>query len=214
MEITASYGCLRSRAGFFSKIGRRGALESGEAGSILNRVEQLQWVEAAVAQFEGPLTSYATRLVGNDRARDVVQDTFLRLCAQPREEVEERLGAWLFAVCRNRALDILRKDKRSRPLEASVEEKQVSPTPIASELAELKEETRIALGLLSELPPKQQEVIRLKFKHGLSYREISEVTRLSVSNVGYLIHIGLKTIRLRMNRIEMSAVGKQNGGSR
>lgn len=187
-------------------------MKAREAGFLGTSVEQLQWVEAAVAQFEGPLTSYATRLVGNDRARDVVQDTFLKLCAQPREEIEERLGAWLFAVCRNRALDILRRDKRSRPLESGVEDRRASPEPMPSELTELKEETRVALEFLLELPPKQQEVIRLKFKHGLSYREISEVTRLSVSNVGYLIHIGLKTIRLRMNRIEMSAVGKQNGG--
>lgn len=185
-----------------------------EAGSLGSNAEQLQWVEAAVAQFEGPLTSYATRLVGNDRARDVVQDTFLKLCAQPREEIEERLGAWLFAVCRNRALDVLRRDKRTRPVDGTTAERQASSEPIPSELTELKEETRMALELLSELPPKQQEVIRLKFKHGLSYREISEVTRLSVSNVGYLIHIGLKTIRLRMNRIEMGAVGRQSGGLR
>lgn len=198
----------------FSKMVALGALKPREAVILGSSAEQLQWVEAAVAQFEGPLTSYATRLVGNDRARDVVQDTFLKLCAQPREEIEERLGAWLFAVCRNRALDILRRDKRSRPLEGGVSERQPSAEPIPSELTELKEETRVALELLSELPPKQQEVIRLKFKHGLSYREISEVTRLSVSNVGYLIHIGLKTIRLRMNRIEMSAAGRPHGGGR
>jgi RNA polymerase sigma-70 factor (ECF subfamily) len=48
------------------------------------------------------------------------------------------------------------------------------------------------------LPDNQQEVIRLKVQNGLSYREISEVTGLSVSNVGFLLHKGIKTIREKM----------------
>jgi RNA polymerase sigma-70 factor (ECF subfamily) len=38
----------------------------------------------------------------------------------------------------------------------------------------------------------------LKLQDGLSYREISQVTGLSVSNVGFLMHQGIKTIRERM----------------
>lgn len=52
-----------------------------------------------------------------------------------------------------------------------------------------------ALKVLETLPVSQQEVIRLKFQNELSYKEISQVTGLSVTNVGYLIHAGLKTIR-------------------
>ena len=48
---------------------------------------------------------------------------------------------------------------------------------------------------LQLLPPNQQEVIRLKFQHGLSYKEISAVTGLSVSNVGYLLHVAIKRLR-------------------
>ena len=46
-----------------------------------------------------------------------------------------------------------------------------------------------------ELPDNQQEVIRLKFQNDLSYREISEITGLSVSNVGFLLHVGIKRLR-------------------
>ena len=52
-----------------------------------------------------------------------------------------------------------------------------------------------ATAALAGLPANQQEVIRLKVLDGLSYREISGVTGLSVSNVGFLIHQGIKTIR-------------------
>ena len=46
--------------------------------------------------------------------------------------------------------------------------------------------------------PAVREVIRLKFQSGFSYREISRISGHSVSNVGFLIHTGLKTIRRRM----------------
>src|SRR5438132_1705975 len=67
------------------------------------------WVRSAVERFEGPLILYASRVLGDaEAARDVVQDTFLRLCAQTRAQVDGRLAEWLFTVCRNRSLDVLR----------------------------------------------------------------------------------------------------------
>ena len=43
------------------------------------------WIREAVDRFEGPLTLYATRLLGDaESARDVVQETFLRLCSGAR----------------------------------------------------------------------------------------------------------------------------------
>mgnify|MGYP006259926671 FL=1 len=51
------------------------------------------------------------------------------------------------------------------------------------------------LGFLDKLPDNQKEVIRLKFEGDMSYKEISQVTNLSVSNVGFLIHAGIKKLR-------------------
>ena len=55
-----------------------------------------------------------------------------------------------------------------------------------------------ATAVLNALPENQREVIRLKVQHGLSYREISTVTGLSVSNVGFLLHKGITTLRVRL----------------
>ena len=49
--------------------------------------------------------------------------------------------------------------------------------------------------LLDGLPKNQREVVYLKFQCDLSYKEISEVTQLTVTNVGFLIHTALKNIR-------------------
>src|SRR5947207_2675191 len=73
---------------------------------------QDQWIQSAVLQFEAPLIVYAARILGDsDRARDVVQETFLRLCGQDREQVGPHLLEWLYLVCRNRALDLLRRQR-------------------------------------------------------------------------------------------------------
>ena len=62
-----------------------------------------------------------------------------------------------------------------------------------------RNETRMLLAAqLHQLPANQQEVIRLKFQHGLSYKEISAVTGLTVSNVGFLMHTGISALRQRL----------------
>jgi RNA polymerase sigma-70 factor (ECF subfamily) len=154
------------------------------------------WVRGAVERFQGPLTLYAARLLGDaDAARDVVQDTFLRLCRQDREGVQPRLAEWLFTVCRNRALDVLRKESRMTRLSEEQVQRCLSPAPGPADVAERRELTGRVLGLLESLPPNQREVIRLKFQNGFSYQEISRISGHSVSNVGYLIHHGMKTLR-------------------
>ncbi len=157
------------------------------------------WVRSAVERFEGPLTLYASRLLGDgDSARDVVQDTFLRLCSQSEGDVAPKLAEWLFTVCRNRALDVLRKEARMSQLGDAMAQGRASTDPRPEELVERAESAARVLGLLETLPPGQREVIRLKFQNGFSYQEISRISGYTVGNVGYLIHVGLKTIRARL----------------
>ncbi len=154
------------------------------------------WVRTAVERHQGPLTIYAARLLGDaEAARDVVQETFLRLCSQPKDQLDGRLAEWLFTVCRNRALDVLRKEKRMSQLGDNQAGNRVSHDPGPTEVVERRESTARVLELLDALPPGQREVIRLKFQNGFSYQEISRISGYSVGNVGYLIHVGLKTIR-------------------
>jgi RNA polymerase sigma factor (sigma-70 family) len=155
-----------------------------------------RWVRDALVRFERPLTLYAARLLGDDEAaRDVVQETFLRLCAQDRATVEGRMAEWLFTVCRNRALDVLRKESRMTQLSDEQVGRCTSPDPGPPDVAEGRDAAARVLELMDRLPPGQREAIRLKFQNGFSYREISRISGHSVTNVGYLIHVGLKTLR-------------------
>jgi RNA polymerase sigma-70 factor (ECF subfamily) len=160
-------------------------------------------LEALVARYEGPLLVYAQRVLGGDLtgARDVVQETFLRLCRAPAGEVAGHEAAWLYTVCRRAALDVRRKERRMTLIteDAAVRFQAIpadSADPAIS--AERADSAGEVMRNLARLPENQKEAIVLKFGHGLSYKEIAEVTGHSVSNVGFLIHAGLKAVRERM----------------
>jgi len=158
----------------------------------------------AVDAYEGVLLGYAQGMLGDlETARDVVQDCFLRLHRELRKGVPENVKAWLFRVCRNRAIDLLRKESRLSVVEADLLEQfqdESERNPAARAVA--RETHQRALELLERLPANQREVIRLKFQGDLSYKEISAVTNLSVGNVGYLLHHGLKNLRDLMHESE------------
>ncbi|HEY0966556.1 MAG TPA: sigma-70 family RNA polymerase sigma factor [Opitutaceae bacterium] len=155
-----------------------------------------EFVQNAVVQYQAPLLRYAARLLGDpDRARDVVQDTFVRLVGQPVAEVDGHLAEWLFTVCRHRALDVLRKEGRMKRFAEGEVERLAADAPRPGRTLEHEETQAALLALIGHLPPNQQEVIRLKFQNGFSYKEISRITELSVSNVGFLIHTAVQRLR-------------------
>lgn len=80
----------------------------------------------------------------------------------------------------------------------------VRPAPGSNPAADTMQKDRAArvAELIGELPERQQELLRLKFQNDLSYKQISSITKLSVSNVGYLLHNGIQALRERMRELE------------
>ena len=128
-----------------------------------------------------------------------MQDAFLRLCDQDAATVGSHLAEWLYTVCRNLAIDVKRKEKRTRLMSDEQAESFVSDDAPPTESVEVEDSMSSVLRAMGGLPTNQQECIRLKFQHGLSYKQISQVTDLSVTNVGFLIHTGLKTLRKQLS---------------
>jgi RNA polymerase sigma factor (sigma-70 family) len=158
----------------------------------------MSWIPSVLEEYEKPLTRYAAHITGDvERAREVVQDTFMKLCRQKPSEVRDHLAQWLYTVCRNRALDVLRKERRMTGISDAQLDQQTHPGPEVPSAIEKEEQVAGILSILRTLPANQQEVLRLKFQGDRSYLEISQITNLSVSNVGFLIHTGIKTIRER-----------------
>lgn len=169
------------------------------------------WIGSALSRHEGRLLRYATRLVGDpDRARDVVQDTFLQLCREDPARLDGYLVPWLFTVCRNRARDLRRRDGRLRSLDdqgLSFDPVAPGPSPVhALESAQALDAVR---AVLATLPPAQREAVRLKFSADLTYKEIAAVTGLTVTHVGVLIHMALKAVRARVRGAEPVAAARR-----
>lgn len=162
----------------------------------MSQPDRREWIAAAMQEYEARLVRYAARLTrDDDQARDVVQEAFARLCRQVPGELNGRLGPWLFAVCRNRALEVRRKDIRMVTDASGVLEMTADVASDPAVAASDREETGGLLRMVASLPDDQQEVVRLKFQEQMSYREIAEVTGHSVSNVGVLLHTAIKKLR-------------------
>ena len=72
---------------------------------------------------------------------------------------------------------------------------QPNPGDDPTHAIEQQEACQKLAGQIERLTDNQQEVIRLKFHGGLSYQEIADVTGLSKSNVGFLLHTAIGKLR-------------------
>ncbi|MEZ6015797.1 MAG: sigma-70 family RNA polymerase sigma factor [Planctomycetota bacterium] len=155
------------------------------------------WIQAALARHEADLVRYAAQRLGGDldRARDVVQEAFLRLCKERREDVGARVAEWLHRVVRNLAIDARRKESRMMTLNDEDHARPDERAPRPGAALEQRDAVAQVLERLDALPEKQREALRLKLQAGLSYKEIAAVMDETVGNVGWLIHVGLKALR-------------------
>ncbi|MEE8154283.1 MAG: sigma-70 family RNA polymerase sigma factor [Phycisphaerales bacterium] len=162
-------------------------------------------------RYESHLIAYAARITGDtERARDIVQDVFVRFCQTDHSSLDGHIGRWLFTVCRNRALDVRRKEGRMKLLTA--DDVATNQQPIAPPRPSSSDSNSAAnmLEALATLPERQQEVLRLKFEGGLTYEEIAGVLSSTAGNVGVLIHTAIKTLRKQLtpNQTSIEAAPK------
>lgn len=155
------------------------------------------WVCDAYERYARSLLRYCRSIVRDeDLAQDLVHDVFVKLCQQERIAVAGHLEVWLFRVSRNHAIDWLRRHGRMKTQSLDDYEGPV-PSPSNGGLEQEERLQRVLLAM-GHLPLSQQEVLRLRFQNGLSYKQIAEITERSVDHVGVLIHQGVCRLRERL----------------
>jgi RNA polymerase sigma factor (sigma-70 family) len=157
-------------------------------------------IEELFAALESPLLSYALRLLGDMAlAEDTVQEAFMKLHAEFAEIREPR--RWLYRTVHNVAINHQRAKSKIVPLVPTGEtDDSADPKPLPDEEIARWESIGLVRLSLDTLDERSREVIRLKFNEGLSYKEISARTGLTVSHVGYLLHHALKAIAAELAR--------------
>lgn len=151
---------------------------------------------------ESALLRYAYGILGQrEAAEDIVQDSFMRLHTLWHEVESPR--PWLFRCVRNLALNHIRDNKRTTPLEttspSSKELEMQAPQPNES-LGKFEAIGTLQL-LIAELPEPDKTLVSLKYLSGLRYEEIARQTNLTVSNVGYKLHHILKSLATSLRHL-------------
>ncbi len=158
-------------------------------------------------QFEGVVAAYSRRLLSAamrltadwDAAQDVVQDAFIRLSAQWRGAFEPspQMEAWLSVTVRNLAIDHIRRERRLAELhrrESLERAPAAPPAPGQGGAGEVPDEAVRAAEALATLDEREREVVVLRVYEEKSYQEISEMTGLTVGNVGFILHAAMKKL--------------------
>jgi RNA polymerase sigma-70 factor (ECF subfamily) len=123
------------------------------------------------------------RLLGNqEEARDVTQETFLRLHQILNGGPSlEKPKSWLYKVAANYCKDLLKhRNLAPRILEASLGATEGANPERETELQEHSRLVRNALDRLS----KQDQLLIILYLDGLSYTELAETTGIRISSVG------------------------------
>lgn len=130
-------------------------------------------------------------------AEEAVQDAFVLIFRHAARFDPER-GAgltWIYAILRNRALSILRDEKRT----------ETSDTPVAEETASEEDDPETVMaklsdatalrGCLEKLPPQRRGLVLLAFVQGLTHGEIAGRLKLPLGTVKSWIRRSLLTLK-------------------
>ena len=144
-----------------------------------------------VNRYRGRLYNFVFRFVGErETAEDIVQETFLRAFRKRKEyRAIANFSTWLFTIAGNLAKSELRRRKRWRlfSLHKDDENDAGMDLPDESFRPDTVTESSIAdvqiqQAILS-LPENYRQVVLLRDVEGLSYQEISEISKCPVGTV-------------------------------
>jgi RNA polymerase sigma-70 factor (ECF subfamily) len=152
----------------------------------LRDTDQLARFEQAVLPHLDAAYNLARWLTRNDHdAEDAVQEAYLRAFQffGSFHGVEGR--AWLLAIVRNTCYTLLERNRSRQPAATFDEEKHSGSGAVPCPEAQLlrQEEQLLLRQALEELPPEFREVIVLRDLEGLSYKEISDISRIPLGTV-------------------------------
>jgi RNA polymerase sigma factor (sigma-70 family) len=151
--------------------------------------------DVIVARHRKPLLRHCARVVGVDRAEDVLQDALLAAhAALQRGDDVLNLSAWLHRVAHNAALSALRAERPAdEPLDAA--DRAGAASESAGETAERRERLQEAVTSIRGLPPRQREALVLQAAEGRSYDEIAERLGVGTGAVRQLLNRARATLR-------------------
>ncbi|MDE6207418.1 MAG: sigma-70 family RNA polymerase sigma factor [Muribaculaceae bacterium] len=147
--------------------------------------------------FDRLLLRHKTRLYNyiyqivrdSDLADDIFQETFIKVITtvkQGRYNDMGKFAAWVTRIARNLAIDSFRAEKAEGAVSTDdanldvLNRRELSEKNIEDSLIELQTEADIR-ALIERLPDVQKEVLNMRYYNDLSFKEIAELTGVSIN---------------------------------
>jgi RNA polymerase sigma factor (sigma-70 family) len=161
-----------------------------------------QAMEELFRAHRDELEGRIAKLVGSrEIARDIVQDTFVKLYQSWPTGVQSPI-AFLSAVAFARAIDFVRREARASARDARLDPPPDAPGP---ELTLFRAEARRYFReTLAGLKDAEREMLSLRLQ-GLSYAQIADRLGTTSHMVGKTIHHALQHCRQRLRDLEIHA---------
>ena len=132
-------------------------------------------------------------------AKDIVQETFMKVWDKHAEVSFEKVKSYLFTTAYHAIIDWLKKEKRSADFELA-DPGALSTAP----RAEFDLQTTLEWAL-NRLPEIQKTVVLLRDYEGYAYDEIAEITALSESQVKVYIFRARQSLKTYLKQKELVA---------
>ena len=180
-------------------------LSSSSDYELIKKVAQkdLKAFEEMVHRYKKMVINVCFRLTEDqENAEDLAQEVFFRIYQKARTfRGRSKLSTWIYRIAVNRSLNHLRKQSsfvQKRSTSSDPETLKEMPAPHHNSpdtVYENKEDRQLINKALDSLPEKQRTAFILHHWEGLSYQEIAEILKSSLSAVESRIHRAKNSLR-------------------
>jgi RNA polymerase sigma-70 factor (ECF subfamily) len=155
------------------------------------------WEQVYAEQLPRVLNFFRYRLGDTADVEDLTARTFEKAWRARHRYWRDLAGfaTWLLTIARNVAIDHVRARQRYEPLDVAGAVPSLDDTP-EQQAVQHSEAQRLA-ALLATLPPRQRELMAMKYGADMTNRAIARATGLSESNVGTILHRAVESLRVR-----------------
>lgn len=167
-----------------------------------------------LGRYEEKIFSYIMYVVRDqDVANDIFQETFMKaiITIQQGRYVENgKFGAWISRIAHNLIIDFFRQSRNENSVSnQDVDYDLFNNVKLAEPATESQMEKEQALDdvreLVADLPEKQKEVVMLRYYRELSYKEIAEITGVSINTALGRMRYALLNLRKLAQKKELLA---------
>ncbi len=156
-----------------------------------------------VARYYRRIFWVAFHVVGSvDDARDVVQESFVRLHRSlAKFDFGRSFYTWFYRIVMNLAIDSLRKRRAERATSFDDDLDRLGAPEEECSAAERQELRGQVWAILNKLDGKFKSVLVLRDIHGMSCREIAPILRVTHATVRWRLHRGRRMFREHWERL-------------